>query len=222
MARIVGAADAVQGPVVRDRILDRGQLRPPTRAMAAALFAAAWRRSTSPAAGWCGRATPCSRSRFRPARTAAGIQEFGPAGAAISSSPTIDIKRECALRRHRQFCDGHRAVADRCRRRLRLADGKLRWVKQLAARMQDRSAAAFRVPRYCGPWRPAIKFYWRDKSPAWSTGLIPITAARSCGRPKSPSVRGGVAWGRRRGSPQSVCRRFRAAGADPAIRHRGV
>jgi len=52
-------------------------------------------------------------------KSSGGIQEFGPAGAAISSSPTIDAKTQCAVRRDRRFCDQRRAIPDGRRRCLR-------------------------------------------------------------------------------------------------------
>jgi polyvinyl alcohol dehydrogenase (cytochrome) len=67
-------------------------------------------------------------------RNAAGIQEFGPAGAAISSSPTIDPKRgvlyvstgaSAAGAEQSSLTDAVAAFD--------LTDGKLRWVKQLNA-----------------------------------------------------------------------------------------
>jgi polyvinyl alcohol dehydrogenase (cytochrome) len=65
-------------------------------------------------------------------KSGAGIQEFGPAGAAISSSPTIDAKRNVlyvatgssATSLEQSLTDAVAAFD--------LTEGKLRWVKQLA------------------------------------------------------------------------------------------
>ena len=64
-------------------------------------------------------------------KNSAGVQEFGPAGAAIASSPTIDPKRgvlyvgtgPSTTQAEQSLTDAVAAFA--------LSDGKLRWVKQL-------------------------------------------------------------------------------------------
>jgi polyvinyl alcohol dehydrogenase (cytochrome) len=62
---------------------------------------------------------------------AAGVQEFGPAGAAISSAPTIDGKRNVVYVATSGSANGiEQALADAVVA-FDLLDGKLRWVKQL-------------------------------------------------------------------------------------------
>src|SRR5580698_11223837 len=62
----------------------------------------------------------------------AGIQEFGPAGAAISSSPTIDIKRGVLYVATGSSATGIEQALTDAVVAFDLTDGKLRWVKQLS------------------------------------------------------------------------------------------
>jgi polyvinyl alcohol dehydrogenase (cytochrome) len=76
-------------------------------------------------------------------KSGAGIQEFGPAGAAISSSPTIDVKRNVlyvatgssATSLEQSLTDAVVAFD--------LTEGKLRWVKQLARPEAGTGGAGF-------------------------------------------------------------------------------
>jgi polyvinyl alcohol dehydrogenase (cytochrome) len=61
----------------------------------------------------------------------AGIQEFGPAGAAISSSPTVDGKRNVLYVATDGAANGIEQSLTDAVVAFDLADGKLRWVKQL-------------------------------------------------------------------------------------------
>jgi len=64
-------------------------------------------------------------------KSSAGIQEFGPAGAAISSSPTIDGKRGVLyVATGGSMTSVEQSLTDAVVA-FDLADGKLRWVKQL-------------------------------------------------------------------------------------------
>src|SRR5580692_6294287 len=62
----------------------------------------------------------------------AGIQEFGPAGAAVSSSPTIDAKRNVVYVGTGSSPTGLEQSLTDAVAAFDLADGKLRWVKQLS------------------------------------------------------------------------------------------
>jgi polyvinyl alcohol dehydrogenase (cytochrome) len=64
-------------------------------------------------------------------KNSAGIQEFGPAGAAISSSPTIDGKRNVLYVATGGSATGVEQSLTDAVVAFDLADGKLRWVKQL-------------------------------------------------------------------------------------------
>ena len=62
----------------------------------------------------------------------AGIQEFGPAGAAISSSPTIDSKRNVVYVATGSSATGIEQSLTDAVVAFDLVEGKLRWVKQLS------------------------------------------------------------------------------------------
>jgi polyvinyl alcohol dehydrogenase (cytochrome) len=82
-----------------------------------------------------------------PTRTnAAGIQEFGPAGAGISSSPTIDVKRDVLYVATGSPANGIEQSLTDAIVAFDLADGKLRWVKQLLRPDVKESAAGFSSP----------------------------------------------------------------------------
>jgi len=70
----------------------------------------------------------------------AGVQEFGPAGAAISSAPTIDIKRGVLYVATGRAAGAVDSALTTAVVAFDLIDGKLRWVKQLAR--TDAAAAA--------------------------------------------------------------------------------
>jgi polyvinyl alcohol dehydrogenase (cytochrome) len=64
-------------------------------------------------------------------KNAAGIQEFGPAGASIASSPTVDVKRNVLYVATGGGANGIEQSLTDAVVAFDLADGKLRWVKQL-------------------------------------------------------------------------------------------
>jgi polyvinyl alcohol dehydrogenase (cytochrome) len=65
-------------------------------------------------------------------KNSAGIQEFGPAGAAISSSPTVDGKRNVLYVATGSSATGIEQSLTDAVVAFDLQDGKLRWVKQLS------------------------------------------------------------------------------------------
>jgi polyvinyl alcohol dehydrogenase (cytochrome) len=65
-------------------------------------------------------------------KNSAGIQEFGPAGAAVSSSPTIDAKRNVLYVATGSSATGIEQSLTDAVAAFALEDGKLRWVKQLS------------------------------------------------------------------------------------------
>ena len=88
------------------------------------------------------------------------------------------------------------------------------------ARPASRVRAALPVRRSCAPWAAAIKSFWPDNAPAWSTDSIPITAARFSGKPAArPRAKraGGIAWGLA-ADHHSLYVALSGAGADPAMR----
>jgi polyvinyl alcohol dehydrogenase (cytochrome) len=66
-------------------------------------------------------------------KNSAGVQEFGPAGAAVSASPTIDPKRGVLYVTTGGATTGIQQSLDDAVAAFDLSDGKLRWVKQLIA-----------------------------------------------------------------------------------------
>jgi len=76
----------------------------------------------------------------------AGIQEFGPAGAAVSSSPTIDAKRNVVYVGTGSSPTGLEQSLTDAVVAFDLADGKLRWVKQLVRPDAGPAGAGFLSP----------------------------------------------------------------------------
>jgi polyvinyl alcohol dehydrogenase (cytochrome) len=68
------------------------------------------------------------------AKNSAGVQEFGPAGAAIDSSPTIDPKRGVLYVATGGATSGAELALTDAVGAFDLSDGKLRWVKQLTVK----------------------------------------------------------------------------------------
>src|SRR3984957_19695692 len=64
-------------------------------------------------------------------KNSAGVQEFGPSGAAVSSTPTIDTKRNVLYVATGSSPTGMEQSLTDAVVAFDLADGKLRWVKQL-------------------------------------------------------------------------------------------
>jgi polyvinyl alcohol dehydrogenase (cytochrome) len=75
-------------------------------------------------------------------KNSAGIQEFGPAGAAVSSAPTIDAKRNVAYVATGGSPTGLEQALTDAVAAFDLSDGKLRWVKQLVRPEAGAGAAA--------------------------------------------------------------------------------
>jgi polyvinyl alcohol dehydrogenase (cytochrome) len=76
-------------------------------------------------------------------KSSTGIQEFGPAGAAISSSPTVDVKRNVLYVATGGAAHGIEQSLTDAVVAFDLADGKLRWVKQLARPDAGTAGAGF-------------------------------------------------------------------------------
>jgi polyvinyl alcohol dehydrogenase (cytochrome) len=76
-------------------------------------------------------------------KNSAGIQEFGPAGAAISSSPTIDPKRNVLYVATSGAANGIEQSLTDAVVAFDVADGKLRWVKQLVPPDAGTAGAGF-------------------------------------------------------------------------------
>jgi polyvinyl alcohol dehydrogenase (cytochrome) len=79
-------------------------------------------------------------------KNSAGVQEFGPGGAAVSASPTIDPKRGVLYVATGSSTTGvEQSLADAVAA-FDLNDGKLRWVKQLIAPGEVRSSSFMSSP----------------------------------------------------------------------------
>jgi polyvinyl alcohol dehydrogenase (cytochrome) len=76
-------------------------------------------------------------------RNNAGVQEFGPAGAAISSSPTIDVKRNVLYVATGGSANGLEQSLTDAVVAFDLTEGRLRWVKQLVRPDAVAAAAGF-------------------------------------------------------------------------------
>jgi polyvinyl alcohol dehydrogenase (cytochrome) len=76
-------------------------------------------------------------------KNSAGVQQFGPAGAAIASSPTLDTKRNVLYVATSGTATGLEQALTDAVAAFDLADGKLRWVKQLSRPDAGAAAAGF-------------------------------------------------------------------------------
>src|SRR3984957_3008315 len=79
-------------------------------------------------------------------KNGAGIQEFGPAGAAIFSTPTIDVKRNVLYIATSSSPTGIEQSLTDAVVAFDLADGKLRWVKQLSRPDAGTFGSGFTAP----------------------------------------------------------------------------
>jgi polyvinyl alcohol dehydrogenase (cytochrome) len=76
-------------------------------------------------------------------KNSAGVQEFGPSGAAVSATPTIDAKRNVVYVGTGSSATGMQQALTDAVVAFDLADGKLRWVKQLPRPDAGTGAAGF-------------------------------------------------------------------------------
>ena len=145
--------------------------------------------------------------------TAVGTDTFGPSGAGVWSTPTIDQGTRRSLHHDRRQLLPSRDRDQRRRPRARPQDRPDRVVAaddarrclQLVVRHARRRIVrrtpvptTTSAPRRC--WcvhRTGATFSWRDRNPASSTRSIRQTKERCCGRPASGKARtnGGVQWG---------------------------
>jgi polyvinyl alcohol dehydrogenase (cytochrome) len=76
-------------------------------------------------------------------KNSAGVQEFGPSGAAVSSTPTVDTKRNVLYVATGSSPTGMEQSLTDAVVAFDLADGKLRWVKQLLRPEAGTAGAGF-------------------------------------------------------------------------------
>jgi polyvinyl alcohol dehydrogenase (cytochrome) len=153
-------------------------------------------------------------------KNGAGVQEFGPAGAAISSSPTIDAKRNVLYVATGSSGTGIEQSLTDAVVAFDLGDGKLRWVKQLSrtdAGLFGSGFASSPVLRTLASGNEVIlagqksgvvygldpdhggETLWQtkigDSSPAIPAGGGAIGSTSVVGPPGVAGSAGGVAWG---------------------------
>jgi polyvinyl alcohol dehydrogenase (cytochrome) len=153
-------------------------------------------------------------------KNGAGVQEFGPAGAAISSSPTIDAKRNVLYVATGSSGTGIEQSLTDAVVAFDLGDGKLRWVKQLSrtdAGLFGSGFASSPVLRTLASGNEVIlagqksgvvygldpdhggETLWQtkigDSSPAAPAGGGAIGSTSVVGPPGVAGSAGGVAWG---------------------------
>jgi polyvinyl alcohol dehydrogenase (cytochrome) len=136
-------------------------------------------------------------------KNSTGVQEFGPAGAAISSSPTIDVKRGVLYVGTGGSTTGVPQSLTNSVVALGLEDGKLRWVKQLEVAGGASGFTSSPVLRTLGSGNQVIlagqlsgMVYGLDPDHGgeilWKTS---VGAAAANGAANASAISGGVAWG---------------------------
>jgi polyvinyl alcohol dehydrogenase (cytochrome) len=145
-------------------------------------------------------------------KNSAGVQEFGPAGAAISSSPAIDPKRGVLYVSTGGSTTGVEQSLTNAVAAFDLGDGKLRWVKQLTVQGQVASSGFSSAPvlRTLASGNDIVLagqmsgvVYGLDPDHGgeilWQTRLgAPIPGGEGAGFgpiPAAGAERGGIAWG---------------------------
>jgi polyvinyl alcohol dehydrogenase (cytochrome) len=158
-------------------------------------------------------------------KNSAGVQEFGPAGAAISSSPTIDGPRHVLYVATGGSGSGLEQSLTDAVVAFNLADGKLRWVKQLT--QPDAGAGAAGQP---GAVHTGAAGFW--SSPVLRTlasGNQILFAGQKSGAVYGldPDHGGEILWQTRigeagAGQPGAAQTGAMPAGAAPAVASAGV
>ena len=133
-------------------------------------------------------------------KNSAGIQEFGPAGAAVSSAPTIDAKRNVLYVATGGSPTGLEQSLTDAVAAFDLVDGKLRWVKQLLRPDAGTGGAGFSSS-------PVLR--------TLATGNQVLLAGQRSGvvYGLDPDHGGEILWQTRIGDPAAGA----AAGAGPAV-----
>jgi polyvinyl alcohol dehydrogenase (cytochrome) len=141
-------------------------------------------------------------------KNSAGIQEFGPAGAAVFSSPTIDPKRNVLYVATGGSATGFEQSLTDAVVAFDLSDGKLRWVKQLSVSGEAASSgfASSPILRTLGSGNQIILagqmsgiVYGLDPDHGgeilWQSRISASAAASVAGAGPGAGVGGGIAWG---------------------------
>jgi polyvinyl alcohol dehydrogenase (cytochrome) len=141
-------------------------------------------------------------------KNSAGVQEFGPAGAAIVSSPTIDPKRNVLYVATGGSATGLEQSLTDAVAAFDLSDGKLRWVKQLNVKGEAASSGFLSSPilRTLSTGNQIIVAgqmsgiaYGLDPDHGgeilWQTRIGASGAAAGSGAVPGADAGGGIAWG---------------------------
>jgi polyvinyl alcohol dehydrogenase (cytochrome) len=143
-------------------------------------------------------------------KNGAGVQEFGPAGAAIVSSPTIDPKRNVLYVATGGSATGLEQSLTDAVAAFDLSDGKLRWVKQLNVKGEAASSGFLSSPilRTLSTGNQVILagqisgvVYGLDPDHGgeilWQTriGAVGATAGSGAAPGTGADAGGGIAWG---------------------------
>ena len=129
-------------------------------------------------------------------KNSAGIQEFGPAGAAISSSPTIDTKRNVLYVATGNSPTGIEQSLTDAVVAFDLENGKLRWVKQLSRPDAGAFGSGFSSPPVLRTLATANQVLLAGQKSGMVYGLDPDHGGDTLWQAKvaDPGT-GGVAWG---------------------------
>jgi polyvinyl alcohol dehydrogenase (cytochrome) len=148
-------------------------------------------------------------------KNSAGIQLFGPAGAAIASSPTIDTRRNVLYVATGGTATGLEQALTDAVAAFDLADGKLRWVKQLSRPDAGAAGSGFASPPVLRTLTTGNQVLLAGQKSGVVYGLDPdhggetlwqtklgdsgtlgaAAAGSSVGPPGVAGVPGGVVWG---------------------------
>jgi polyvinyl alcohol dehydrogenase (cytochrome) len=126
----------------------------------------------------------------------AGVQEFGPAGASIYSAPTIDAKRGVLYVTTGGAAGSIDSALTNAVVAFDLADGKLRWVKQLV-RADAATSSGFASSPVLRTLASGNQILLAAQKSGWVYGLDPdrggdiLWQTRAAGE----GVAGGIAWG---------------------------
>ena len=149
-------------------------------------------------------------------KNGAGVQEFGPAGAPISSAPTVDTKRGVLYVATGNSATGPEQSLTDAVVAFDLSDGKLRWVKQLAGHAAASAFSSSPVLRTLATGHQVLlagqksgivygldpdhggNILWQTKIGDSAAATAPGSGSSGAGLVGPPGVAGmagGVAWG---------------------------
>jgi len=129
-------------------------------------------------------------------KNSAGVQEFGPAGAAVYSSPTIDTKRNVLYVGTGASTTGVEQSLTDAVVAFDLADGKLRWVKQLLVPGTTAAGAGFSSSPVLRTLATGNQILLAAQRSGIVYGLDPDNGGSVVWQQKAAGAAGGgVAWG---------------------------